>query len=57
MPSATIYYGGFIHRAEGAFGHARELKNGLERRGWDVRLVHLIAAPAGFASLGASTGP
>lgn len=42
---ATIYYGGFLHRAGGAFSHALDLAQGLRDRGWDVRIVTLDDLP------------
>lgn len=42
---AIIYYGGFLHRAGGAFSHAIDLADGLRARGWSVRIVTLDDLP------------
>ena len=42
---ATIFYGGFLHKAGGAFMHATSIKKELERLGWQVSLITLDSIP------------
>ena len=42
---ATIYYGGFLHKAGGAFMHAICIKKELEKLGWQVSLITLDSLP------------
>lgn len=45
MPTATVYYAGFLRNAGGAFMHARAFTDELRRRGWTVSLVTLDSLP------------
>lgn len=42
---ATIYYGGFLQKAGGAFHHARMIDEELSRLGWHVRTITLDDLP------------
>jgi glycosyltransferase involved in cell wall biosynthesis len=43
--TASIYYGGFLKTAGGAFQHAASICRELERMGWTVRLITLDDLP------------
>ena len=45
LKTATIFYGGFLHKAGGAFHHARTISRELGRTGWQVECVTLDDLP------------
>lgn len=42
---ALIFYGGFLHRAGGAFFHACNMEKGLKHLNWDIEIITLDKLP------------
>jgi glycosyltransferase involved in cell wall biosynthesis len=45
LKTATVFYGGFLHKTGGAFHHARTIASELRRMGWQVECVTLDDLP------------